>query len=127
MTVANISEDAALSLINAVFKGGKPFDPEYTATSSFFQALGMITAFTGESDFSNISDQSLAISSVKHKTFVEVTEEGAKAAAVTSVEFVTSIPDDPSFVTDKPFLFFIRKKGTGVILFAGKMGSIEKF
>jgi serine protease inhibitor len=106
--------------------------PRFKVTCDFelkstLQALGMTAAFTGESDFSNISDQSLAISSVKHKTFVEVTEEGTKAAAVTSVGFVTSIPDYPLFVANKPFLFFIREKGTGVILFAGKMGSIEKF
>jgi serine protease inhibitor len=90
--------------------------------------LGMNIAFTNQANFKAISDESIKISDVRHKTFVEVTEEGTEAAAVTSIEFmVTSIQDPTSFVADKPFLFFIREKGTGVILFAGKVGNIDYF
>jgi serpin B len=54
---------------------------------------------------------------------VEVDELGTEAAAVTIVEFEkTSLPMNPYFVANKPFLFIIREKSTGVILFAGKKG-----
>jgi serine protease inhibitor len=92
------------------------------------RSLGMRLAFTEQADFSCISEELIYISDVKHKTFVEVTEEGTEAAAVTSIEFVTtSIESPPYFTADKPFLFFIREKGTGVILFTGKVGNIDYF
>jgi serpin B len=71
-------------------------------------------------DFSNISDWLLYISKVKHKTFVDVNEEGTEAAAVTSVEVgVVSMP--PTVVVDRPFVFAIREKFSGTILFMGRI------
>jgi serpin B len=47
-----------------------------------------------------------------------VNEEGTEAAAATSVEIgVTSMP--PMIVVDRPFLFAIREKLSGAILFMG--------
>ena len=86
-------------------------------------ALGMKQAFSDEADFSPISDVKLLISRIIHSTYVEVDEVGTEAAAVTIVEFeTTSMPMNPFFVANKPFLFLIREKSTGVILFAGKKG-----
>jgi serpin B len=73
----------------------------------------------------NISDDlRLAVSNIKQKTFVEVNEEGTEAAAVTVVEMeLTSAgPSSPvSFNADRPFLYLIREKSTGVILFVGRL------
>ncbi len=87
--------------------------------------MGMGIAFDLErADFSGMSKKAqLAIGDVKHKSFIEVQEEGTEAAAVTSVEMVmTSIPvQQPPFnlVFDRPFLFLIRDNSTGTILFLG--------
>jgi serine protease inhibitor len=60
------------------------------------------------------------ISSVLQKVFVDVNEEGAEAAAATSVGIgVTSLP--PSLTVDRPFLFVIRERLSGTILFIGKV------
>jgi serine protease inhibitor len=92
------------------------------------QAMGMKLAFTENADFSKISDIKLFISKVIHKTYVAVDEEGTEAAAVTAFEFTsTSIPTYPIVDINKPFLFVIRENSTGVILFIGKMGAIEKY
>lgn len=92
------------------------------------QNMGMKLAFNETADFSSIADTDIFISKVLHDTYVEVTEEGTEAAAVTVVEVVnTSIPEIIQFRVNKPFLFAIREKSTGVILFIGKMGSVEKF
>lgn len=92
------------------------------------QSLGMKLAFTPFANFSGISDESIRISDVKHKTFVEVTEKGTTAAAVTSIGFeYTSMPNYPQFIVNKPFLFFIRENGSKVILFAGKIANVELF
>lgn len=96
--------------------------------SGMLKAMGMNRAFQENADFSRICDIDLYITSVIHKTYVEVTEEGTEAAAVTSIGFgTTSVPNYPYFAANKPFIFLIREKGTGVILFAGKMGSVEKY
>jgi len=84
-------------------------------------ALGMSIAFSpGLADFANLSDarDDLYISSVLQKTFVNVNEEGTEAAAATSVTVgVTSAP--PSVRVDRPFLFAIRERLSGTILFVG--------
>ena len=85
------------------------------------QSLGMTDAFVPDvADFTGISASSppLYISEVKQKTFVEVAEEGAEAAAATSVEVgVKSLP--PSVVANRPFAYLIRERESGAILFAG--------
>ncbi len=85
--------------------------------------LGLGIAFSGDADFSRINpDADLYISKVKHKTFVQVDEEGTEAAAVTSVEIqVTSAGPDKIFILDRPFLFVIKEKYTGSILFIGRV------
>ena len=80
--------------------------------------LGMSVAFTNQANFRNIADTSLAISKVKHKTFLKVDEEGTEASGATSVEVrVTSAP--PSFVVNRPFVVVIRENHSGTILFIG--------
>jgi serpin B len=91
------------------------------------QAMGMNAAFTPLANFSKISEFDLMISRIIHSTYCEVNEEGTEAAAVTIIEFeTTAMPMNPVFNADHPFIFIIREKSTGVILFTGKMGSIVK-
>ncbi len=90
--------------------------------------MGMKLAFTDNADFTNIANENLFISRILHNTYIEVTEEGTEAAAVTVVEVgYTSVPIIPEFRVNKPFLFVIRENSTGVILFMGKMGNMELF
>lgn len=100
------------------------FSFEYERTlNDDLKALGMIDAFNDLADFSGINGMGgLFISEVKHKTFIELDEEGTEAAAVTSVgiEF-TSAGEEIKF--NKPFIFFIYEKSTGVILFSGKVAN----
>jgi serpin B len=94
------------------------------------KSMGMKLAFSDLANFTNIADAQLYISSIHHITNIEVTEDGTEAAAVTIIGVgLTSMPinPDPIFRVNKPFLFVIREKSTGVILFMGKMGSVEKF
>lgn len=89
------------------------------------ERLGMGLAFSNQADFRGIEENGgLAISEVKHKTFIEVNEEGTEAAAVTSVGiFTTSMPQYYQLNFDRPFLFFIREKTSGLILFAGQVNN----
>jgi serpin B len=88
-------------------------------------ALGMTTAFEpGMADLSGMDGtRNLYISDVLHKAFVAVDEEGTEAAAATAVIVgVTSAPLEPKeFVADRPFLFLIRDRVTGAVLFIGRV------
>jgi serine protease inhibitor len=102
------------------------FKLEYKKTlNDELQALGMTIAFTPSADFSRITPEGgIFISEVKHKTFVEVNEEGTEAAAVTSIEFIRSTAEGPSIPVmriDRPFIFAIREHQSGTILFIGKI------
>ncbi len=86
-------------------------------------ALGMGDAFIGGvANFSNLRRQNdLYISAVTHKTFIEVDEEGSEAAAATVVAIgETSVGPTP-FLVNRPFLFVIRERFSGTILFMGKV------
>ncbi|KAL3976843.1 hypothetical protein ACER0C_020332 [Sarotherodon galilaeus] len=66
----------------------------------------------------------LFLSTVAHKAFVEVNEEGTEAAAATCamINACCYIPDT-HFRADHPFLFFIRHNKTKSILFFGRFSS----
>lgn len=105
---------------------------EYNLHQGILQQMGMKLAFQsgGIADFRGINkSRDLYISEVKHKTFIEVNEEGTEAAAVTSVGIsYTSVQPTPQpihFIVNKPFLFAIKEKSTGIILFIGKIGDIK--
>lgn len=94
--------------------------------------MGMPSAFNpNTADFSGITGgKDLYIGFVKHKTYIDVNENGTEAAAVTAVGmYTTSMPSDMPkkiyFTVDRPFLFVITEKSTGAILFIGEIRAPE--
>ncbi len=110
------------------------FKLEYEASlNQALKALGMADAFNpSQADFSKMVKPPIQayISEVKHKTFVEVNEEGTEAAAVTSTRVaMTAMPPRQerfSLVADRPFLCAIRDNTTGAILFIGAIYDPEQ-
>ncbi len=107
------------------------FEVEYEVEQfgEILQDLGIVDAFDWElSDFSRINpaQEDLHISDTRHKSFVNVDEEGTEAAAVTSVELsVTSAnPPEPEHVSirfDRPFFYMIHEVESNTPLFMGTM------
>lgn len=85
--------------------------------------LGLGAAFSDQADFSGMTeDAALMISKVVHKAFVEVDEEGTEAAAATGVIMMpTSVRITAEFIADRPFLFLIRDRESGAVLFVGRV------
>lgn len=92
--------------------------------------MGITDAFTYDlADLSNmyeiaVADDKLFFSDVLHKAKIDFTEEGIKAAAVTVFcmkEGAIREKEAPPIIINinKPFLYFIRDKFTGQILFVG--------
>lgn len=101
------------------------FKYEYEITlNDVLTNMGMGIAFQGGmADFTGINRfGGLNIDYVKHKSFIEVNEEGTEAAAVTIVAIERTSAGGPQkvpFYVNRPFLYVITEKSTGAILFMG--------
>jgi serpin B len=104
--------------------------PKFKMTSKFamesvLRAMGMTEAFSKNADFSGMTGKrDLFISAVIHQAYVDVNEEGTEAAAATGVimKLTSAGPEmTPIFRADHPFVFLIRDKASGSILFLGRV------
>ncbi|XP_060901635.1 glia-derived nexin [Labrus mixtus] len=100
--------------------------PKFTADAEVdleapLSALGITDMFSqAKADFRHISGEPLHVSKALQKAKIEVNEDGTKAAAVTTAILLAR--SSPPWVTvDRPFLFLIRHKPTGTILFMGQI------
>jgi len=120
-------DSARLAMITAGLGAGgdrtKLYVPRFTIRgsielSSALKQLGMPRAFTDFAEFPRFFCTGAKLKFVQHGVTLEVNERGTRAAAVTVVGAVpTSLP--PTFRVDRPFVFFIRERFAGTILFNG--------
>jgi len=93
------------------------------------QALGVTDAFDPtKADFTGLANpkdpnQRMFISGVIHKAFVKVDEKGTEAAAATAIGAPGGGPPPTPIElrVDRPFLFLILDKATGLIMFMGRV------
>lgn len=106
--------------------------PKFKIESSFaliptFKNLGLEAPFSFSNDFAPMGlDGDFCIGDIIHKAYVDVDEGGTEAAAVTAIAMMAlGIPEEkpvpPEFKVDRPFIFFIYDKSTGVVLFVGRV------
>lgn len=95
-----------------------------TYLNDALKGMGMEIAFRPGADFTRLSPlgDEMCISFVRQKSYVEVDERGTRAAAVTAVGIGTVSALIDSFVVDRPFVFAIRERLSGTILFLGHVG-----
>ncbi|XP_023753475.1 serpin-ZX [Lactuca sativa] len=96
--------------------------------SEMLKELGLVLPFSGGEGLTEMVESSMGknlyVSSIHHKSFVEVNEEGTEAAAASAaVVMLRSLMtgDKIDFVADHPFVFVIREDMTGVVLFMGQI------
>jgi serine protease inhibitor len=85
------------------------------------KALGMGVAFDSGANFEGMCAGPLWISMVRHKTYMEVNEEGTEAAAATAVLMSRSAAERFTMVVDRPFFCAICDNATGEVLFMGSI------
>ena len=86
------------------------------------QKMGLESAFSSAANFKGISAMGpLSLSVVKQKCYIDVSEKGTEAAAVTSAQVrMTAVRAPQEFTVDRPFIYIIASEGGKNILFAGK-------
>lgn len=111
-----------------VFMPKFKMETRYDKLHGTLAAMGMPTAFGGDADFSGIgSKERLFIGTVVHKAFISVNEEGTEAAAITGYPAPAAeaprkkVPFTPTFRADRPFIYLIRDRESGAVLFLGRM------
>ena len=112
-----------------VIIGLPKFSYEYEASfKERLKELGMRDAFAINADFSRMSEEPLFIDGVLQKTFIEVTEAGTKAAAVTAVTMAAKAiaGAEPKRVTlDRPFLYMIVDNEHSLPIFIGTVETVK--
>jgi serpin B len=117
--------------LQQVIRGLRPADsgeplvlPRFSLSGSLaladdLKAMGMPRAFTSDAQFPRlVANTPSQLEFVQHAVRVDVDEQGTRAAAVTVVGVIrTSLPVGYTF--DRPFVFFIRERLSGTVLFAG--------
>lgn len=96
------------------------FDTEEQLVA-IMQTLGVKKAFSPAlAQFGKISNTPLYVSNMRQKAYVSVDEEGTEAAAVTEAELrKNATASVPAMLFNRPFVYLIREKSTGSILFIG--------
>ncbi|XP_077391036.1 leukocyte elastase inhibitor [Festucalex cinctus] len=99
-------------------------EDEYELNEALAQ-LGMTDVFcAAKADLSGMNGEGgLSLSTVAHKAFVEVNEEGTEAAAATAGMVAFCMLREEHFTADHPFLFFIRHNKSNSLLFLGRFSS----
>lgn len=81
-----------------------------------------------KADMSKLCESNAWISSIIHKAKIEVDEEGTKAAAATGAVTIGAFDIEKAqtikFKADRPFLFVITERNTGMICFIGQYTGI---
>ena len=100
------------------------FSTETTNTQlkSQLQQLGIRSIFAPEqARLTEVSSKPLFVSDILQKARIKVEEAGCEAAAVTVAQMKNTMAPDNivEFRADRPFLYFITERSTGLILFAG--------
>ena len=89
----------------------------HTSLVEPFKELGAPSLFEG-ADLSGIG-QALVVTAIEHEAYIQVDEEGTKAAAATGVSVADS--HGPTITFDRPFFFFIIDRPTKSLLFLGRV------
>lgn len=102
------------------------FKYDYTLNNliDILNDMGVKEVFSKNADLGKITDVGLFIDQIIHKTTIDLSEEGTKAAAVTGIMFDSSSlqVDGKEIINitfDEPFMYLIREKNTNNIWFIG--------
>ena len=123
---ANLTTESLTGVFDSITDGGIHLSlPKWSARTHLtlndtLAALGMPTAFGGGADFSGMVDGGgIWLDRVEHEAYIEVDEQGTRAAAATGGAMAMS--HGPTITINQPYLYIIRDQGAGTVLFIGRV------
>lgn len=123
---ANLTPETLDGVFDSITDGGIHLTlPKWSARTHLtlndtLAAMGMPSAFGADADFSGMVDGGgIRLARVEHEAFVEVDEQGTRAAAATGGAMADS--HGPTIEINRPYLYVIRDRGAGTILFIGRV------
>lgn len=124
---ADLTPDRLAEVLGAITDGGVHLTlPRFAVRqdgglTGALAEMGMPSAFDGgAADFSGMTGApDLSVGSFEHEAVVEVDEQGIEAAAASGAAM--DLSHGPSIAVDRPFLFLVRDRPTGALLFLGRV------
>ncbi len=123
---SDLTADRLEQIVEDLSEGGIHLSlPKWTTRTHLnmnevLKGLGMQSAFGPSADFSGmLSNGGLWIDIVEHEAFIEVDENGTRAAAASGSSMMAS--HGPTVEVTRPFIYLIRDRGAGAILFIGRV------
>ena len=127
-----------LNKINRYAKYGKKFVklPRFEVSSDDqitqdMEAIGLGNLFSDKADLTNLTKQPLGEKFIIQKCTLKVEETGAEGSALTEYDIISSdidskpiLVENPSFIVDRPFVFWIMEENTNSILFMGQINKL---
>ena len=101
--------------------------PQFQFTTSAdltgpLESMGLTDAFTSDADFSGItSDEVLSLSGLAYQGYFGIDEEGTDAETTATAPAPEPTPAAVRLTVDRPFLFAVRDRETGLILLLGQV------
>ncbi|KAL1318742.1 hypothetical protein HN51_071041 [Arachis hypogaea] len=98
--------------------------------SQMLKEMGLVLPFMKGALTELVEERAAYLSDIIQKCIIEVNEEGTKAVSAARVQLPTTAgrrttkkqpPPRFDFIADHPFLFLIREKYTGTVLFVGQV------
>ena len=117
LTMPKFEVESSFSLSDALDEMGMP--DAFDEKSADFSGMDGLSCHAGD-------DECLLITDVLHQAFISVDESGTEATAATAVivEIPKSLivePEPIELTVDRPFIFLLRDRTTGAVLFVGRV------
>ena len=127
-----VQDELGLNLINEIQQKAGMDDVILTFPSFEFESelplngllgqMGLTEVFCPAGDYSGIAEgEGLCIDQAVHKATITVDEEGTEATAATLVMMPASIMEEIKITVDRPFIYAIMDRESGLILFLGQV------
>ncbi len=104
------------------FKGKFNYDLQH-----ILREMGINHAFSSSADFGKFSTKRSSMGLVRQSASIDVDEHGTTIKVVSGAtgDIIAAAPN--CFIVDSPFIYIIRERNSGAILFMGKTVSIKQF
>ncbi len=128
LSLWDLFDEAALETVETLEIPAFTMDLSIENLPEILKEMGIESVFDPDADLDKIGPDRY-VSDVAHRAKIEVFEEGTRAAAITEIVTLESAVMKPEkkieFIADSPFVYVIRDRESGIILFMGQVTTLK--